>query len=162
MPTFPIFRCKSCDSAVQLESYYSPRNKFPGSAMKSHYSSELDTDDFGNYCKGQGRFYTLKKPDPFVLPFDGGHFNFSGAYQGLCCYCALGKGYSLDSFSEVGCYQCKKEYLFIKEFSKLKLLARGSEMSGTWESSKWAGLSDSLIELILRMLVGFKVKMIEK
>jgi hypothetical protein len=128
--------------------------------MKSHYSSELDSDDFANYCKGQGRFYSLKRTNLFALPSDGSHFNFSGVYQGLCCYCALGKGYSLDSFGGVGCFQCKKEYLFIMEFSKLKLMGGGD--AGTWESRKWAGLSDSLIDLILRMLVGENVKLVQK
>jgi hypothetical protein len=49
--------------------------------------------------------------------------------------------------------------MLIKEFSRLKRQGRGVDVS--WESCGWAGLSDSLIDLILRMIVGDQVKMIQ-
>ena len=131
---------------------------FNASIFRKNYSSELDSDDFAKYCRGQGSFYS-KKQDKYSPPPTGGQFNFSGMYTGLCCYCALGSGYSRVSFNDVGCYHCKMRCMLIKEFSRLKRQGRGVDVS--WESCGWAGLSDSLIDLILRMIVGDQVKMIQ-
>ena len=62
------------------------------------------------------------------------------------------------SFNDVGCYHCKTRCMLIQEFSKLKLQGRGRD--GSWEACGWTGLSDSLIDFILRMIVGEKVKLV--
>ena len=126
MPTFPIFHCKVCNSAVQLEST-ALKNYFPssGSSSASLYSSELDSGDFTNYCRGQGNFYTSSPRDKYSSPIGGGgdddHFNFSGCFQGMCCYCALGGGLSLGSFGTLSCHYCLQRFHTVREFSKLKI-----------------------------------------
>jgi hypothetical protein len=156
MPTYPVIPCKNCSAAIQEDSFLSSKKSFHADVFKRNYSSELDSEDFAHYCRGQGSFYSFPK-GKFALPLNGSHFNFSGTYIGLCCYCALGSGYSLVSFNDVGCYHCKTRCMLIREFSKLKHQGRGRD--GSWEACGWAGLSDSLIDFILRMIVGEKVKL---
>ena len=157
MPTYPVFPCKNCSADVQEDSFFVSKKSFHTDVFKRNYSSELDSEDFAHYCRGQGSFYPHPK-GKFALPPNGSHFNFTGIYNRLCCYCALGSGYSHFSFNDVGCYHCKTRCMLIKEFSKLKLQGRGKD--GSWKSCGWAGLSDSLIDLILRMIVGEKVKLV--
>lgn len=57
-------------------------------------------------CRGQGRCYAKK---PIGKPTYDNHFNFSGAFEGLCCYCAFHSGWCLSSLREVGCLLCKVE-----------------------------------------------------
>jgi hypothetical protein len=124
------------------------------------FSSQLDSDRFPAFCRGQGAFYAVEPSDPFQIPkrFET-HFNFSGAYQGVCCYCAMVNGYNFRSFLAKGCYHCKRSELLIREFSKLK--HRASTIS-SWLSCGWAGLSDSVIDLILKLVVEEKPLLILK
>jgi hypothetical protein len=158
MATYPIIFCTKCSAAIQEESCYTSKSTFSASVFRKNYSSELDSDDFAKYCRGQGSFYS-ERQGKFDLPANGSHFNFSGVYSGFCCYCALGSGYSAVSFNDVGCYHCKMRFMLIKEFSKLK--RQGSGVNVSWKSCGWAGLSDALIDFILRMIVGDQVKMIQ-
>jgi hypothetical protein len=61
---------------------------------------------------------------------------------------------------EVGCYQCKRRYQAVREFSKLKVQKTEEGEQTSWESSGWGGLSDSLVDLILHMVVGEKAKLV--
>ena len=135
-----------------METNSKPGDEFPKLSLRVLYSSRLDSNDYANYCRGQGEFYALHRTD-YSMPSRGSHFNFSGVYEGLCCYCALGEGYSIFSFGGVGCYHCKMKYLVVKEFSRLKHSTNGQSM--------WGGLSDALIDLILKMVVGENVKLIQ-
>jgi hypothetical protein len=118
------------------------------------FSTALDSDRSPAYCRGQGSFYGTKPVDPYKFPerFET-HFNFSGAYSKLCCYCALVHGYNMRSFIDVGCYHCKWSIALIREFSKLK---RRTEGVVSWSSCGWGGLSDSIIDLILKMVIEWK------
>ena len=165
MPTYPIFHCRVCKSAVQIES--SPaKNFFPmySSSNPLILSSELDSDDFPRYCRGQGKFYASRASNKFALPtgaFD--HFNFSGYFQGMCCYCALGDGLSPDSFAGLSCYHCMQRFHTVSVFSKLKNKREESaisEGSDKWKSSGWSGLSDSLIDHILQLALGNETKLV--
>lgn len=158
MPTYPIFHCRVCDSAVQIESS-ATRGMFPtqGFSKQLLLSCELDSDDFAKYCRGQGRFYANPPPSIYISPVGQNHFNYSGTFHGLCCYCALGEGLCPESFRDVGCYQCKRRALVVKEFSKLKDVVCHSS---SWEANGWSGLSNSLIDYILGMLVGEKTKLV--
>jgi hypothetical protein len=160
MPTYPIFRCRVCDGAVQMESNAN-KDMFPshGLSKKSLFSSELDSDDFSKYCRGQGKFYSEPPRSVFASPVGAHHFNYSGTFHGLCCYCALGKGLCSESFRDVGCYHCKRRSLVVREFSKLKVLKPNGKQAASWEASGWGGLSNSLVDHILRMLVGEKARL---
>ena len=163
MPTYPIFHCKVCDSAVQMESSAS-KDMFPVSGLGRNllFSRELDSEEeFVKYCRGQGRFYANphQREQLYASPVGRNHFNYSGTFQGLCCYCALGRGLCSESFQDVGCYQCKRRALVVKEFSRLKVF-RGAGAQASWESNGWAGLSNPLIDHILRMLVGEKTRLV--
>ena len=163
MPTYPIFHCKNCNSSVQLEGTLT-KNCFPsfcGSIDSLLFSSELDSDNFPNNCRGQGQFYLSEPSDKFTLPGEN-HFNFSGCFNGMCCYCALGGGLSLDSFNTMSCYHCMRRFHFVREFSKLKIREENEDHSKKcgWEAYGWAGLSDSLIDLILQFALGKNTKLV--
>ena len=158
MPTYPIFRCKVCDCAVQRGIVFKTRNGFPPIGI-SLLSSGLDSDDFAHYCRGQGRFYVTKPMNLFDLPTDDSQFNFSGFFDGCCCYCALGRGFCSISFNEIGCYQCKRVCMLITEFSKLKA---GGVHNSNFSDCGWSGLSDALIDLILHLVAGGKTLSILK
>ena len=161
MPTYPIFRCKECNCAIQMQSeghaatFIAIGKKSEGAPTL--FSSELDSDRFSDYCRGQGSFYAMKPANPFEYPkrFET-HFNFSGAYEGMCCYCALMRGFHADSFISVGCYHCTRSDALITEFSRLKRRTGGGEGPTSWKSCGWGGLSDSVIDIILKMVVGGK------
>ena len=158
MPIYPITRCITCDSAIQMDSVAVSR-ELPTFRLgdKLAYSLGMDSDEFDKYCRGQGRFYAARLATIYTHPVMANHFNFSGTFLGQCCYCALGDGLCPQSFREVGCYQCKRRLLVVTEFSKLKQL--NPEGKSTWETCGWGGLSDALIELILKMVVGEKTKL---
>jgi hypothetical protein len=74
----------------------------------------------------------------------------------MCCFCALEEGLNYDSFSSVGCYDCKRRRLLemmVTEFLKLKKKISGSEVQ-TWHTAGWAGLPDSLIDHIIAKVIG--------
>jgi hypothetical protein len=157
MPSYPITRCEVCDGAVQLHVELQTASLMAGGSLpKTPFSTELDSNRFWAYCRGQGSFYGVEPADIYAAPkrFDT-HFNFSGAYTGMCCYCALTRGYNMGSFISVGCYHCKRNEMLIKEFSKLKK-RRGDVSSISWSTCGWGGLSDSVIDLILQMVVEKK------
>lgn len=162
MPAYPIFHCKVCDSAVQMESNAS-NDAFPvpGLGKNLLFSCELDSDEFAKYCRGQGLFYANPPRELYASPVGKNHFNYSGTFQGMCCYCALARGLCSESFSDVGCYQCKRRALVVREFSRLKISrSAGLLLQPSWESNGWSGLSNSLIDHILRMLVGEKARLV--
>jgi hypothetical protein len=137
---------------------YETKNRFPPSGI-SLLSSGLDSDDSANYCRGQGQFYVTKPANLFDLPTGDSQFNFSGFFDGCCCYCALGRGLCSLTFKEIGCYQCKRACMLIKEFSKLKA---GGVNNANFVDCGWSGLSDALIDLILQMVSGGKTLFILK
>ena len=135
MQSLPIIRCTVCACAVQ-------KRTERGEAVVGESSTVLD-------CRGQGQFYA-KGPARGLKKFES-HFNFSGAFEGMCCFCALHKGWSGVSFASVGCYLCKKHKFQIREFSRLK----GPD-NAVGSPVNWAGLPDSVIDHILKMVVGDK------
>lgn len=163
MPVYPIFRCKGCGCAVQLESH-ATKGMFPshGFHLNTLFSGELDSDEFAKYCRGQGRFYAEPPRSLYASPVNANHFNYSGIFQEMCCYCALGEGLCAESFRDIGCYHCKRRYMAITEFGKLKRRRVGESGLSVWNASGWAGLSDALIDHILGMLVGDGTKLVSQ
>jgi hypothetical protein len=131
--------------------------RLPSSSMKrvTLFSSEFDSDDFAYYCRGQGRFYCNPPEDVEMITKDYDHFNFTGLFSGLCCFCARMKGFFHASFDCVGCYHCKRRFMVLDEFSKLKQRKHiDGESPPSWAADGWAALPDSIINLILHRVLG--------
>lgn len=121
-------------------------------------TSELESDDFVNNCRGQGSRYSEKCTETTVQlqnKQEDFHFNFMGEYKGLCCFCAVRIGLSSLSFADISCYHCKRRDMLYREFSKLRV-ARGSA-APCWDTHGWGALSDALIEYILAMALNNNV-----
>ena len=156
MPVLIAFPCTGCQCAVQtglIECIGSTDD------TELHYtgqhSSQLTSNGCADVCRGQGTFYATRKPDQERPPPYSEHFNFLGIYCGMCCYCALKKGLNLDSFFSVGCYDCKRRrhlVMMATEFARLKKRRSGSAVEA-WSTDRWAGLPDSLIDVIIAMAI---------
>jgi hypothetical protein len=81
------------------------------------------------------------------------HFNFSGVFSGLCCFCARMKGFCHDSFVDIACYHCKRRVVVLEEFAKLKRNSVKNQ-DATWAEQGWAALPDSIIDTILHFALG--------
>ena len=152
MSTYPTFPCSVCDRAVQK----SLRSAERGGA----FFTELNSNHCIDTCRGQGRFYSIQQENEreTYVPGRVDHFNFAGIHSGVCCYCALGQGWYVDSFIAVGCYSCKHRDSMVKEFSKLKIRIAGS--SPSWRANGLGGLPDFLIDYILKIAIGEKAKLV--
>ena len=153
------FPCSVCDRAVQ-KNMSSATGSLVGLPRWGGLASELDSNRCIDSCRGQGRFYSIKQGNEHetYVPGRVDHFNFAGIYSGMCCYCALGQGWYVDSFIAVGCYRCKHWDSLVKEFSKLKIRIAGASTS--WTADGWAGLPDSLIDYILKIAIGKTAKLV--
>jgi hypothetical protein len=152
MLTFRIMRCTRCDCAVQ-KGRCDVGNQITLIGSDDQRSSELGSDRFVDFCRGQGKYYSTR-PDAEIPPVSE-HFNFAGYFMGMCCHCALMRGLCIESFISVGCYHCKQRLFVWTEFSKLKKKGKGASIQ-VWSSNGWAGLSDNLIDYILKMVFGPK------
>ena len=152
MSTFRIIHCTRCNCAVQ--SGGNTDNRFAFVGTDDQRSSELGSERFIDFCRGQGKFYSTQRPENDLLPPVSGHFNFAGFFIGMCCHCALRRGLCIESFISVGCYHCKRRYFVWTEFSKLKKKKGNGASLQAWASNGWGGLSDNLIDHILKMVFG--------
>ena len=154
-PSFPLQYCIQCRCAVQQKEAQAFL-RLPGSSMKrvTLFSSEFDSDDYANYCRGQGIFYSNKADDVEMIVKDYDHFNFTGLFSGLCCFCAVMKGFFHASFECVGCYHCKRRFMVLEEFSKLKNHSRDGSSSSSWAANGWSALPDPIVDMIIRCALG--------
>ena len=150
---YPFFHCVLCDAHVQKAVPYEV-GRMPTCVLNNRYcrlSDGFDGDDFTYYCRGQGGRYRTAYMPQFVEFIDGFHYNFDGVFHGLCCFCALHRGFCKELFVDVSCYNCKrKEFirrLFLKVFDARK-------DSATWETHGWAALPSAVLDLILGFVVG--------
>ena len=154
-PSFLLRHCSSCDCAVQQREQ-SSYCCLPGSSLQrtALFSSRFDSDDFAYYCRGQGVFYS-DKSHPHSAPDDNDpqdHFNFSGLFSGLCCFCARMQGFYHGPFVDIACYHCKRRLMVLEEFGKLKKSKK--DYNATWAEQGWTALPDSIIDTILRCALG--------
>jgi hypothetical protein len=153
MSTYPTFPCSVCDRAVQ-ESLSSAKKAYLEFLRGGPLFSELDSNHCIDTCTLFSRRTSARHT--FLAGLD--HFNFAGIHSGVCCYCALGQGWYVDSFIAVGCYSCKHRDSMVKEFSKLKIRIAGS--SPSWRANGLGGLPDFLIDYILKIAIGEKAKLV--
>ena len=130
-PSFLLRHCSSCDCAVQQREQ-SSYCCLPGSSLQrtALFSSRFAPDDYD--------------------PQD--HFNFSGLFSGLCCFCARMQGFYHGSFVDIACYHCKRRLMVLEEFGKLKKSKK--DYNATWAEQGWTALPDSIIDVILHCLLG--------
>jgi len=167
----PFFSCSVCSAYVQLkwhetERYFLPdvsqRELFKSAQNAMMVTSELESDDFANNCRGQGSRYSDKNKH-YLLHGESvnhdDHFNFEGKFKGMCCFCSTRMGFSFELFSEVRCYHCKQRDMLFVEFSRLRVVRKqrdtGSEPS--WETHGWGALSDTLIDYILALATNNRI-----
>ena len=116
---------------------------------KVNLCSEFDEGDFAKHCRGQGSRYNDQSSPAYVEHVDGAHFNFSGCFNGFCCFCALQSGFGSEMFLTNGCFNCVRKEMLRGEFSKLYKLTGAS-----WEEGRWAALPSAVLDNILRILCG--------
>ena len=146
---YPFFQCVSCHARVQKAVPYS-RGMLPNIVVfnKSVLLSDgFEGTDYVNFCRGQGRRVSLD-----LVPFS--HFNFSGCFDGHCCFCALHSGFGEELFMDVACDKCIQKEMMRKMWSRL-YTASGSL---TWESHGWAALPSSILDKILHNIVLMSVR----
>ena len=169
--SYPFFQCTSCSANVQLQwvlktRFYLPlmshSNTFNPSIPAVMVTSELDSEDFANNCRGQGNRYAVKVSDKKVQMSPGewispdSHFNFTGMFEGKCCFCALRMGFYFSS--DVVCYHCQRREMLLREFVMItashKGVAGSEKKAPTWETHGWGALSDALVDYILALALN--------
>ena len=168
----PFFSCSVCSAYVQLkwnepERYFLPdvskRELFKTTSKYMMVTSELESDDFANNCRGQGTRYA-NKGSHYLLQgtaasHESNHYNFEGKFRGMCCFCATRTGFSFELFTDVSCYHCKQRNMLFLEFSRLRVVrkpcTKGS--SPSWETHGWGALSDTLIDYILALATNNRI-----
>ena len=168
----PFFSCSVCSAYVQLkwnepERYFLPdvskRELFKTTSKYMMVTSELESDDFANNCRGQGTRYS-NKGGHYLLQgtaasHESNHYNFEGKFRGMCCFCATRTGFSFELFTDVSCYHCKQRNMLFLEFSRLRVVrkpcTKGS--SPSWETHGWGALSDTLIDYILALATNNRI-----
>ena len=122
-------------------------------------AARFESGDFAKTCRGQGTFYKQRvqhNAGRQIPPLDA-HFNFLGCFKGLCCYCALTRGWPSASFSSASCYHCRRMAELVGTFATLKDggLRRVS-------GDVWRGLSPEIIDMILEKVLGGRPRLQEK
>ena len=168
----PFFSCSVCSAYVQLkwnepERYFLPdvskRELFKTTSKYMMVTSELESDDFANNCRGQGTRYANKGShyllQGIAASHESNHYNFEGKFRGMCCFCATRTGFSFELFTDVSCYHCKQRNMLFLEFSRLRIVrkpcTKGS--SPSWETHGWGALSDTLIDYILALATNNRI-----
>jgi hypothetical protein len=150
---YPYFECIVCHNRVQkvvdvtdgfVPAIVMLRPETPLSALFDDAGvSEL-------HCRGQGSRYNHKKR------FDGSdedlHFNFSGCFIGMCCFCACHSGFGTELFLCNGCSHCVRKDILRLGFTRPFSRVDGVETS--WESHGWRALPMVLVDHILSFVVG--------
>jgi hypothetical protein len=152
MPSsYPYFDCTSCGSRVQRATAYSTGN-LPMIAVtdrRTKFSSQFDRGNFARYCRGQGLRYNEPGAPAFADFVNDYHYNFSGFFEGRCCFCALHGGFGTELFLTSGCFNCRRKEALRIEFSRLYRLKGAS-----WEAHRWAALPSAVLDHILRHFLG--------
>jgi hypothetical protein len=161
--SFPFFSCSVCSAYVQLKWGEGEKHHMPTlnyrlrGQLAVNITSELESDDFVNNCRGQGSKYSDRSGSSVALQQgkETHHYNFQGMFQGMCCFCAVRIGLSSLSFVDISCYHCKQRDMLYQEFSRLRV-AQGA-VAPCWESHGWGALSDTLIDYIIALALNNRV-----
>jgi hypothetical protein len=151
--SYPFFKCLSCQTKVQQVIAYD-KGVMPYLVVSSNVplSGVFETDKLFLFCRGQGFRYADRDHSPFMNFVDGYHFNFSGVFEGYCCFCALHAGFGTELFLGTGCYGCKHKQAAIEAF--LDVTRSEPETHAQWRSHGWAALPSAIVDKILQYLVG--------
>jgi hypothetical protein len=152
--SYPFFRCVSCNSEVQKVICYEI-GKLPYFIITHNtipLSCVFETDEVFSFCRGQGMRYSEANHLPFVEYVDGYHYNFTAAFKGYCCFCALHAGFGTELFLSTGCYCCKHKQNALATFIEITKSEPGAPVS--WQTHGWAALPSVIVDKILRLLIG--------
>jgi hypothetical protein len=172
--SYPFFPCSVCSAYVQLRWRELEKHSMPvvsqidvvGSRKPIvMVTSELESDDYVNNCRGQGRKYAERCTDKGFQIVVGkwnhpdDHFNFDGLFQGVCCFCAARMDLSLTIFKDIACYHCKQRDFLFREFALLRVVRKATTpgQSPSWETHGWGALSDTLVDYILALALNNRV-----
>ena len=152
--SYPFFRCTSCNAPIQQVISYQ-LGKLPFEILTRNdvaLSGVFETDKLFAFCRGQGMRYS--EPDSLaVVEFvEGYHFNFTAAFKGYCCFCAMHAGLGTELFLGVACYSCKHKQAALALFVELTASKPGTFTS--WHTHRWAALPSVIIDKIIRIAVG--------
>lgn len=152
MPSlYPFFECSACGLRVQQALDNAELGAFPKIVVhnfRTKLSSVFDNkDDLTLSCRGQGARYNVCE-----TRYHERHYNFTGVFQGRCCFCALIGGIARESFLDIACFHCRYKEDIRCEFVKLYYMKARS-----WKSGKWAALPSVVLDHILRIFLGMNV-----
>ena len=122
-------------------------------------AARFESGDFAKTCRGQGTFYKQRAQHNAgrqIPPFNA-HFNFLGCFEGLCCCCALKRGWASASFSSASCYHCRRMAELVGTFATLK-----DGGLRRVPGDVWRGLSPEIIDMILEKVLGCRPLLQEK
>lgn len=152
--SYPFFRCVCCNAQVQKAVSYEI-GKIP-SLLLTHKTIPLsdifETNQTFAFCRGQGIRYNEHSYHAVVEFAAENHYNFSGAFQGYCCFCALHADFGTETFLSVGCYSCKQTQQALANFIELTKSKPGTHIA--WQTHGWAALPSVILDNILRHLIG--------
>ena len=159
--SYPFFDCIVCHNRVQKMICIS-RGSLPLIALRSKgvgFSSLFDDESvFELHCRGQGLKYNhLRGAQAFGVGMEDGdaeHYNFSGCFAGMCCFCARHSGFGSELFICSGCRNCVRKDILRSGVARLFNRGVGGDLS--WESHGWRALPSSLVDHIISFVVGIR------
>lgn len=158
--SYPFFDCIVCHNRVQKVVDVS-KGFLPSIAVRSRsarFSSLFDDRSvFEMHCRGQGLKYNHHN-GALAFGVQGGaddimHYNFSGYFAGMCCFCARHSGFGSELFLCSGCRNCVLKD--VMRSGTVRLFYRkdcGGDSS--WGAHGWRALPSALMDHILSFVVG--------
>jgi hypothetical protein len=162
--SYPFFECIVCRNRVQ-KVVDLDKGLLPMVSMRrkdERFSSLFDDDRlFERQCRGQGPKYN-HGGGALAFGVEGGdfnidHYNFSGFFAGMCCFCARHSGFGTELFVCSGCRNCVRKDILRSAFARL--LSRGdgaSSEAASWGTHGWRALPVALVDHILSFVVGLQ------
>jgi hypothetical protein len=160
--SYPFFDCIVCHNRVQKVVEVS-KGCLPLIAMRSRgarFSSLFDDESvFEVHCRGQGLKYNHHNGalafGVQVVPDTIKHYNFSGYFAGMCCFCARHAGFGSELFLCSGCRNCVRKDILLSGVVRLFYRQDGSD-NFSWGSHGWRALPSALMDFILSFVVGIR------
>jgi len=123
----------------------------------ARFSSQFDDQSvFELHCRGQGPRYNHSNG---ALAFGAGvssddvmHYNFSGFFAGMCCFCARHSGFGTELFICSGCNNCVRKDIL--RSACVRLFRNKQDGDVSWEDNGWRALPSVLVDYIISFVVG--------